>query len=85
MNFFGITKKNPWFITGEGHSAILALWFRAKYPKLTVGAYASSPIIPNILVPNVSVKLYSNVISGGKTCRSVLVALLKDLLSNVNG
>ena len=64
---------------------MLALWFRAKYPKLTVGSYASSPIVPSLLVPNVSMKLYSNVISGGKTCRSVLVALLKDLLENVKG
>lgn len=59
---------------------MIALWFRTKYPKLTVGAYASSPIIPTLFTPNVSVKLYSNIISGGKTCRSVLVALLKDLL-----
>jgi hypothetical protein len=31
------------------------------------------------LVPKISEKLYSNAISGGKTCRSVVQALIKDL------
>jgi hypothetical protein len=79
MNFFGVTRKNPWIISADSYSGMLAVWFRALYPDLTVGAYASSPIFPTTLVPKISEKLYSNAISGGKTCRSVVQALIKDL------
>ena len=58
---------------------MIALWFNALFPDLTAGIYASSPIVPTILTPNISQKLYSNTISGGRKCRSVMENLMKDL------
>ena len=78
-NFFNITKKNPWILSGSSYSAMIAIWFKAMYPDMVVGVYASSPIVPTLLAPNISKKLYSNAIAGGKNCRAVLQALMKDL------
>ena len=81
FNFFGITHKNPWILVGESHSAMIAIWFKATYPDLVKGVYASSPVYPEAIVPNVSQRLYSNAMSGGKTCRAVLKALMKNVLT----
>lgn len=56
---------------------MIAVWVRAKYPDLTAGAYVSSPIMPTALVPLVSEKQYLNALSGGKTCRTVYMRILK--------
>lgn len=67
--FFGITEKNLWVINGGKISGTIAAWLRAKYPELSCGAIASSPILPNTLVPLVNERLYAKVESGGKKCR----------------
>ena len=85
LNFLNITEKNPWIITGQSYSAMIAIWFKALYPDLAVGVYASSPILPTLLTPKISQKLYSNTISGGKKCRTVMESLMKQLISNVYG
>lgn len=85
FNFFGITHQNPWVLIGDSHSAMIAVWFKATYPDLVRGVYASSPIHPATTAPNVSQKIYSNAMSGGKTCRAVIKALMNDLEENVYG
>lgn len=67
--FFGITEKNLWVINGAKVSGTVAAWLRAKYPELSCGALASSPILPNALAPLVNERLYAKVESGGKKCR----------------
>jgi len=39
-------ESNPkWVVWGAAYGGALALWLRTKYPTLTVGAVASSPLI----------------------------------------
>ena len=39
-------ESNPkWVLFGAAYGGALALWFRAKYPNLCVGAVASSPLV----------------------------------------
>ncbi|KAI1721737.1 serine carboxypeptidase s28 domain-containing protein [Ditylenchus destructor] len=39
-------EKNPkWVLFGSNYGAVLALWFRQKYPSITIGAVADSPAI----------------------------------------
>lgn len=45
---------------------------RSKYPKLTNGAIASSPLLPTVLAPLVGEKIYNKVGTGGKRCRITL-------------
>jgi surfactin synthase thioesterase subunit len=57
-NYFGLTTENPWILAGKSLGAVVPLLVRAKYPELTVGVYASSPLTPQPLAPEVSEKLY---------------------------
>ena len=39
-------ESNPkWVVFGAAYGGALALWFRNRYPTLTVGAVASSPLV----------------------------------------
>jgi hypothetical protein len=49
--FFGISERNQWVINGAKMSGTIVALVRAKYPKLTVGAIASSPLLPTTLAP----------------------------------
>jgi len=35
----------PWVVFGSAYGGALAAWFRTKYPTLSVGAVASSPLM----------------------------------------
>lgn len=49
--------KPKWVVFGAAYSGALALWFRNKYPSLTVGAVASSPLV-SLELDNYRTKLH---------------------------
>jgi hypothetical protein len=77
--FFGITSKNLWIVNGARISGSIVAWLRSKYPNLTSGAIASSPIHPTTLVPLVNEKIYSKVESGGKKCRIAIAKIKQNI------
>jgi hypothetical protein len=77
--FFGITERNMWILNGRRISGTIVAWLRAKYPALSVGAIASSPIVPTTLAPLINEKIYSKVESGGKKCRIAIDKIRQNL------
>jgi hypothetical protein len=77
--FFGITERNQWIINGANEAATIVAWVRAKYPSLTVGAVASGPRLPTVLVPLVNERIYAKLESAGKKCRIIVSKIRQNL------
>lgn len=66
-------------INGASFSGTIAAWIRAKYPTLSAGAIASSPILPTTLAPLINERIYAKVESGGKKCKVALDKIRQNL------
>ena len=76
--FFGITEKSKWVLNAVGESATVALWIKAKHPKLLDGAIISSPVEFKPITSKPLVEAYHVFASGGSECVKSLEVVLKE-------
>ena len=70
-NLYGVGKDTPWITVGGSYAGAMSVWFRSKYPHMTVGAIGSSGVV--LAVEDFSdfdEQIYQSALKSGQECVS---------------